>query len=49
MKTNIVSTIAGNDYHGYYGEYIVDVYFLTIDNVGNVFFYGSTKKHHSKN
>jgi hypothetical protein len=45
MKTNIVSTIAGNGNYGYNGENIAatsanigDVYFLTIDAIGNVFF-----------
>jgi sugar lactone lactonase YvrE len=45
MKTNIVSTIAGNGVNGYNGENIAatsanirDVYYLTIDAIGNVFF-----------
>jgi hypothetical protein len=45
MKTNIVSTIAGNGVFGYNGENIaatstsiIYVFFLTIDAIGNVFF-----------
>jgi hypothetical protein len=45
MKTNIVSTIAGNGVYGYNGENIAAtsasigiVFFLTIDAIGNVFF-----------